>query len=138
VQLEIRGGDWKSARTRGKRSPSRYKLEEYGTDDLLPGVVQVIGHTPPEKLARGHDVTESVELAPREVGGAALASASLYLVDPSVQWALPEPAGSHAVRCDGAPSLGCYRYAAVSRGRITVHKSGRVRGGHTSRGDRAR
>jgi hypothetical protein len=39
---------------------------------------------------------------------------------------------------DGAPSVGCHRYAAVSRGRITVHESGRVRGGHTSRGDRAR
>ena len=93
VALEIRSGDWKSARTRGKRSPTRYKLEKYGTEGLLPGVVQVIGHTPPEKLARGHDVAPSVELAPRDVGGEALARRSadpypLYLVDPSVQWSL--------------------------------------------------
>ena len=62
VDLEIRTGDWKSARTRDKTSPSRYKLEKYGTEGLLPGVAQVIGHTPPEKLARGHGVVSSVAL----------------------------------------------------------------------------
>ena len=36
VALEIRSGDWKSARTRGKRSPTRYKLEKYGAEGLLP------------------------------------------------------------------------------------------------------
>lgn len=131
---EIRTGDWKTARTRNKTSPSHYKLEKKGIEGLLEGVVQVIGHTPPEKLARGHKVVQSVELAPHEVGGAALASHSLYLVDPSVQWSLPGPAGSPAVPYDGAPPPGLYRYAAISGGRVTIHERGRVRGGYASRG----
>ncbi len=132
VDLEIRSGDWKTARTRGKRGPSRYKLEKYGVEGLLPGVTQVIGHTPPEKLARGHDVAPSVELAPRDVGGAALARRSadahpLYLVDPSVQWTLTEDGGGRAVRYSGPPAAGRYRYAVIDGGRVSIHESGRAR-----------
>lgn len=121
VELELRSGDWKAARTRGKRSPTRYKLEKYGAEGLLPGVTQVIGHTPPEKLARGHDVTPSVALAPRAVGGAALAAHGLYLVDPSVQWSSRD--GAPSVRYHGPPAPGRYRYAVIQSGRFTVHES---------------
>ena len=146
VALEIRSGDWKSARTRGKRSPTRYKLEKYGTEGLLPGVVQVIGHTPPEKLARGHDVAASVALAPREAGGASLARRSaglypLYLVDPSVQWSLAGGGAgaahaahaTHATRYKGPPAPGCYRYAAIEGGRVAVHESGPHQGAAAGR-----
>ncbi len=129
---------WRSAaatgrpRARGKLGPSRYKLEKYGVEGLLPGVTQVIGHTPPEKLARGHDVAPSVELAPRDVGGAALARRSadahpLYLVDPSVQWTLTEDGGGRAVRYSGPPAAGRYRYAVIDGGRVSIHESGRAR-----------
>ena len=127
VDREIRTGDWKSARTRDKRSPSRYKLEKYGIEGLLPGVAQVIGHTPPEKLARGHDVASSVALGPQQVGGAALASRSLYLVDPSVQWSIADDGCSHAARYRGPPSPGRYRYATIESGRVTINESGRRR-----------
>ena len=143
VALEIRSGDWKSARTRGKRSPTRYKLEKYGAEGLLPGVVQVIGHTPPEKLARGHDVAESVALSPREVGGDALTRRSagpypLYLVDPSVQWSLAgDGAGAeraaHAARYAGPPPPGRYRYAVIRGGRVSVHESGTHEGAAADR-----
>jgi len=144
VALEIRNGDWKTARTRGKRSPTRYKLEKYGTEGLLSGVVQVIGHTPPEKLARGHGVAESVALAPGEVGGKALARRSadphpLYLVDPSVQWSLTgggAEGAAHAARAAryaGPPPPGRYRYAAIQGGRVSVHESGTYEGAATDR-----
>jgi hypothetical protein len=133
VALEIRSGHWKTARTRGKRSPTRYKLEKYGTEGLLPGVVQVIGHTPPEKLARGHAVASSVALAPREVGGGALARRSsdpypLYLVDPSVQWSLAGDDPVRALRYAGPPSPGRYRYAVIDARGVKVHESGPHRG----------
>jgi hypothetical protein len=121
IELEIRSGDWKTARTRGKRGPSRYKLEKYGVEGLLHGVTQVIGHTPPEKLARGHDVAESVALAPREVSGAALGSKSLYLVDPSVQWSVGTE--SPSVRCEDPPAPGRCRYAVIADGQVVVHES---------------
>ena len=105
AEREIRTGDWKTARIRNKTSPSHYKLEKNGIEGLLDGVVQVIGHTPPEKLARGHKVVQSVELAPHEVGGAALASQS------------PLPRGpQRAVDAPGARGLACgalRRYAAA-------------------------
>lgn len=119
VELEIRTGDWKAARTRGKRCPSRYKLEKGGTEGLLPGVAQVFGHTPPEKLARGHDVATSVVLEPQEVGGAALASESLWLIDPSVQWKLD---GAGAERYRGRPAPGLYRYAVIADEQVAVRE----------------
>lgn len=123
VALEIRSGDWKAARTRGKRSPTRYKLEKGGAEGLLRGVTQVFGHTPPEKLARGHDVAPSVALAPRDMSGAALAEQGLYLVDPSVQWALGEGDGARAARTRRPPAPGRYRYAAIEGGRVSVHEN---------------
>jgi hypothetical protein len=122
VELEIRSGDWKTARTRGKRCPSRYKLEKGGAEGLLAGVAQVFGHTPPEKLARGHDVASSVALEPQEVGGAALASKSLWLIDPSVQWRLgDEGAGSERYR--GRPAAGRYRYAVIAGEQVVVRET---------------
>lgn len=50
----------------------------------------------------------------------------------SVQWTLPETAGSHAIYYRGAPAQGPYRYAVVFRDCVAVHESVRYRGASSS------
>jgi hypothetical protein len=114
VEIELAGGPWEDQRTRVSTSPAHYKLEKHGLMRLLRGVAQVVGHTPPEKLARGYGVHASVQLAPTAVSGSAFAEDGLYLIDPGVQWQLPSDAVSPAVRREPpVPPGGLFRCAAI-------------------------
>lgn len=129
VEHELATGEWRQFRVRNETSPAHHKLTRHGTDRLLPGVVQVIGHTSPEKLARGYGVHPSVELSrdgKRDVvSGRAFASRGLYLTDPSVQWALPRSTKLPAMRRTSRPPAGLYRYAVITAAGVEVRERAR-------------